>query len=185
WMRHGFCLCTALVLATVCLNVGGQQPDSDRGNVSQPSTRQSPSDRQASSAGAVEGVASVPSAESAELSGTVTDVAGDLIPRASITLESSDASSHETQVANDSAFFQFQGLKPGVTYRVTVSAKGFQNWVSSPVILAAGQFFDVPGIKLKLEDTVSSVTVYSSTEQIATQQVEIAEQQRIMGFIPN
>jgi hypothetical protein len=38
---------------------------------------------------------------------------------------------------------------------------------------------------LKLEASVSSVTVYSSTEQIATQQVELAEQQRILGFIPN
>jgi len=32
---------------------------------------------------------------------------------------------------------------------------------------------------------VSSVTVYSSTEQIAAQQVRLEEQQRVLGFIPN
>ncbi|HEY2469443.1 MAG TPA: carboxypeptidase-like regulatory domain-containing protein [Terracidiphilus sp.] len=128
---------------------------------------------------------SEPSPEPGELSGTVTDLGGDLIPGATVALDSTDPASHLTQAANDSAFFQFRGLKPGVAYRVTVSAKGFENWVSSPVVLTAGQFFDVPGIKLKLEDAVSSVTVYSSTEQIATQQVEIEEHQRIMGFIPN
>jgi hypothetical protein len=66
-----------------------------------------------------------------------------------------------------------------------VSANGFEKWASQPIVLAAGQFFDVTEIKLKLEGGVSSVTVYSSTEQIAAHQVELEEHQRILGFIPN
>lgn len=121
----------------------------------------------------------------AELNGTVTDENGDLIPGATVVLDGSDASDHHAQTANDSAFFQFGGLKPSVPYRLTVSANGFEKWVSQPIVLASGQFFDVTEIKLKIEGGVSSVTVYSSTEQIATQQVRLEEQQRVLGFIPN
>jgi len=128
---------------------------------------------------------SAPDFQPTELSGTVTDTNGDLIPDATVVLDGNGAADHQTQHANDSGFFQFSGLKSGVPYRVTVSAKGFENWTSPPIVLASGQFFGVTDIKLKLASSVSSVTVYSSTEQIATQQVRLEEQQRVLGFIPN
>ena len=121
----------------------------------------------------------------AEVNGTVLDVNGDLIPGATVVLDGAGPADHRTVAANDSAFFQFGGLTPGVPYHLTIKAHGFENWNSTTITLASGQFFDVIGIKLKPEVSVSSVTVYSSTEQIATQQVELAEQQRILGFIPN
>ncbi len=120
-----------------------------------------------------------------DLNGTVTDVNGDLVPGATVVLEGATPADHQSQVANDNGFFNFPGLKAGVPYRLTISAKGFENWVSPPITLAAGQFYGVSDVKLKLAGDVSSVTVYSSTEQIATQQVELEEQQRILGFIPN
>lgn len=126
-----------------------------------------------------------PDPQPADLNGTVTDVNGDLVPGATVVLDGPAAANHETQVANDSGFFQFGGLQPGGPYRVTVSAKGFENWTSQPITLTAGQYFNVNDIKLKLESAVSSVTVYSSTEQIAAHQVQLEEQQRVMGFIPN
>jgi hypothetical protein len=115
----------------------------------------------------------------------VTDVNGDLVPSATVVLEDASPADRQTQVANDNGFFNFPGLKPGVEYRLTISAKGFENWVSPPITLTAGQFFGVSDVKLKLAANVSSVTVYSSTEQIAAQEVRLEEQQRIMGFIPN
>ena len=120
-----------------------------------------------------------------DLNGTVTDVNGDLVPGATVVLEGASPADHQSQVANDNAFFNFPGLKAGVPYRLTISAKGFEDWVSPPITLAAGQFYGVSDVKLKLEADVSSVTVYWSTEQIATQQVELEEQQRILGIIPN
>ena len=185
-MRHGFCCWAAIAVVALCLNAAAQEParpDSEKLNPSAVFAQSAAGHEASASSG--ESVPAEPAAESAELSGTVTDAGGDLIPGATVAVDSTHPASHQTQVANDSGFFQFRGLKPGVSYRVTVSAKGFENWVSTPVVLTAGQFFDVPDIKLKLENAVSSVTVYSSTEQIATQQVEIEEQQRIMGFIPN
>ncbi len=51
--------------------------------------------------------------------------------------------------------------------------------------LGPGQFLNLTSIQIKLAGGVSSVTVYSSTVQIATQQVQIEEQQRVLGIIPN
>ena len=124
-------------------------------------------------------------APTSDLNGTVTDVNGDLVPGATVVLEGASPAERRSQEANDNGFFNFPGLKAGVPYRLTISAKGFENWVSPPITLTAGQFFGVSDIKLQLGGDVSSVTVYSSTEQIATQQVELEEHQRVLGFIPN
>jgi hypothetical protein len=124
-------------------------------------------------------------AEAGDVSGTVTDAYGDVVPGATVLLEGPNAVNRQNQTANDNGFFEFKNLASGISYRVTVSAKGFDPWVSPPVLLASGQYFDVTGIKLKLQGEVSSVTVVASPEQIATEQVTIAEQQRVFGFIPN
>jgi hypothetical protein len=123
--------------------------------------------------------------QAGNISGTVTDAQGDLVTGAAVVLEDGNPAERRSQVVDDNGFFNFAGLKPGATYHLTISGKGFENWTSDPIVLSAGQFFDVTGVKLKLSGEVSSVTVYSTTEQIATQQVEIAEQQRILGLIPN
>lgn len=123
--------------------------------------------------------------QAGDISGTVTDAQGDLVTGATVVLESKNPADRRSQVVDDNAFFNFAGIKPGVSYRLTISGKGFEDWTSQPIVVSAGQFFDVTGIKLKLASDVSSVTVYSTNEQIATQQVEIAEQQRVLGFIPN
>jgi hypothetical protein len=126
-----------------------------------------------------------PPAQSGTVSGTVTDPDGDIIPGASVQLDGASRSDRQVKTANDSAFFQFTGLKPGVTYHVTITSPGFENWASPNFTINAGQFYDMTGIVLKLSGGSSSVTVYSSTEQIATQQVIVEEQQRVLGIIPN
>jgi hypothetical protein len=51
--------------------------------------------------------------------------------------------------------------------------------------LMPGGFVYVKDIRLRLPSAVTSVTVSSSAEQIATEQVAIEEKQRIFGIIPN
>lgn len=126
-----------------------------------------------------------PSTDAGDVSGTVADAYGDVVPGATVLIEGPNGANRQSQAANDNGFFEFKNMAAGISYRVTVSAQGFDSWVSEPTTLAAGQFFDVTGIKLKLRNEVASVTVVASTEQIATEQVAIAEQQRILGFIPN
>jgi len=123
--------------------------------------------------------------QTGNISGTVLDAQGDLVTGATVVVESANSADRRSQIVDDNGFFNFAGLKPGLTYHVTISAKGFEDWTSPPIFVSAGQFFDVSGIKMKLTGDNTSVRVYSTTEQIATQQVEIAEQQRVLGIIPN
>jgi hypothetical protein len=184
WMRHKFFFVAAALAALSCFVAIAQGPangspgDPNQNSASQANAKNLlPADSSS--------LPSAPDAGPAEVNGTVTDTNGDLIPRATVALDGPNSSIHQTQVANDSGFFQFAGLKPGGPYRLTVTANGFQNWTSSPLTLKAGQFYGVTEIKLKFDAGVSSVTVYSSTEQIAAQQVRLEEQQRVLGFIPN
>jgi len=120
----------------------------------------------------------------AKIGGTVTDAYGDVVQGAPIVLEG-DGSDRQTAVSNENGVFQFDRLKPGISYHITIEANGFDSWKSPTVILNPGQFFYLQNIKLKLTVLVASVTVYSSQEQIATQQVILQEHQRVLGFFPN
>ncbi len=123
--------------------------------------------------------------QSGVLSGTVTDSYGDIVPGATVAIEDGISADRRTAEAGDNGQFKFENLAPGESYRVTVTAPGFGRWTSDNLTVAAGQYQEVTGIRLVLAKAESSVTVYSSNEQIATQQVRIEEQQRVLGFIPN
>jgi hypothetical protein len=123
--------------------------------------------------------------DAADVSGTVSDVYGDVVPGATVSLEGTQASNRQSQAANDNGFFEFKNVAASDAYRVTVRAEGFEPWISGPVGVTSGQFFSVSDIKLKLKNEVASVTVVANPEQIATEQVHLEEQQRVMGFIPN
>ena len=120
----------------------------------------------------------------AHITGTVTDTNGDLIPKAAILVQTPSQSPHSA-VANDNGFFQIDNLTAGVAYQVTVSAKGFADWKSQELVLTPGQFDRLDGIKLTLLGEAISVTVVASSAQLATEQVKVEEQQRVLGFIPN
>jgi len=120
-----------------------------------------------------------------DVSGTVTDAYGDIVPGATVSIEGSQPSHRQSQAANDNGFFEFKNVAAGDSYRVSVRADGFEQWVSELVTLAPGQYFDVTGIRLILKGEESSITVVANPEQIATEQVHLAEQQRVLGFIPN
>jgi hypothetical protein len=125
-----------------------------------------------------------PTPKPAHIAGTVTDTNGDIIPGALVTIETA-SQSPQSAVANDSGLFQIDNVLPGTPYRVTVSAKGFADWKSSVVSLSPGQFDILTGIELTILGEAISVTVVASREELATEQVKMEEQQRILGFIPN
>ena len=119
------------------------------------------------------------------ISGTVTDLNDDIITGATVVLEDLVAADRRTVVADDKGNFIFDGLKPGISYHVTISGAGFITWNSPALILQPGQYIFLTGCQLKIAAGVTSVIVYSSPEQIAVEQVKIEEQQRVFGFIPN
>lgn len=122
---------------------------------------------------------------SGTICGTVTDENGDLIPRATITLDGAAQADHRTVVANEGAFFAFDKLRLGTTYVVTIHADGFADWRSTPLSFDSGQFLFLKDVVLRAMGAPVSVTVTATQEELATEQVHIAEQQRVLGFIPN
>jgi len=126
-----------------------------------------------------------PDLQPAHISGTVTDTNGDIVPGASVVLERAGSAAREAQTANDNGFFFFEDIAPGVAYTVNVSAPGFEPWVSNAIQPASGQFVELTAVKLRLTGASTSVTVLASSEQIATEQVQIEEHQRVLGIIPN
>jgi len=67
-----------------------------------------------------------------------------------------------------------------------VKAAGFKEWTSPVIVLKPeNDVVLLNDIRLDLDDRTDSVTVYASQEQIATEQVHIEEQQRVLGIIPN
>ena len=119
------------------------------------------------------------------ISGTVLDVNGDIVPGATVVLEGPAPTDRRTVVVKDKGFFEFDNLKTGAAYHITVSAKSFISWISPAFVLTPGQYIYLTDIRLKIEGGQTTVTVYSSNEQIATEQVRIEEQQRVFGLIPN
>jgi Carboxypeptidase regulatory-like domain len=125
-----------------------------------------------------------PQPEPGRISGTVTDVNGDVIPGADVTLEG-PAPEHTRVLANDNGFFVFDNLKPGASYHVTINAEGFVTWSSPSISVSPGQYVFLTGSKLDIAGAATSVTVYASSAQIAAEQVKIEERQRVFGIIPN
>ena len=128
---------------------------------------------------------SAPEAQQGNIAGTVTDVHDGTVPGASVVLEDLSSGQKRTEISDQNGAFQFDNIKPGIAYRMTISALGFINWTSRTLTLTPGQFLYVTDSKLDVAGEVSSVTVYATTEQIAVEQVKIAEEQRVFGIFPN
>jgi len=126
-----------------------------------------------------------PEPQTGTIIGTVTDVRHDIVPGATIVLEGPASSGQRTVQASDSGFFQFTNVKAAVPYHVTVSQTGFSNWTSPEITLTPGQYLELKDVKLAIAVAVTTVAVVPNSEQIATQQVEVEEKQRILGVIPN
>lgn len=123
---------------------------------------------------------------SATICGTVTDGNGDIVPEATAILEDNGPAHQRTAIANDNGFFQFANITPGPSYRVIIHADGFVDWSSDALRLQSGQVLILNEIALVLTGGSVSVRVTASTpEELAVEQVRIAEQQRILGLIPN
>jgi len=121
----------------------------------------------------------------AMLIGTITDVNNDTVPEATVMVEGTSTNDRHTLKADESGFFQLHDLTPGVSYHLRVTATGFAQWDSSAIVLTPGQCKILTGVQLHLEQTNTTVEVRYSAEEVATEQVQIQEAQRVLGIIPN
>jgi hypothetical protein len=127
---------------------------------------------------------SAPEPQPAVISGTVTDTDGGIIPGAAVSLDGGSPIDHVDAVTNDSASFLLKALHPGISYRLTISATGFAVWTSPSIVLTPGQELEVENIQLRVGGVETSVNAVFS-EQVALEQVKVAEKQRVFGIIPN
>ena len=125
--------------------------------------------------------------QAGHITGTVTDVNGGTVPGATVVLEGPVLAHPRTVVSNDNGFFDFSALDAG-SYRITISALDFANWSSPDIILEPGQYVILTGAKLRIAQAQTTINVASSAatpEELSDEQVNILEQQRVFGFIPN
>lgn len=116
--------------------------------------------------------------------GTVVDTNGDTLSGATVALQSADHKDLRTMQSQDNGSFQFHQLPAG-TYSVAITAQGFTSWSSTDFSLAPGQYYILTGSQLRIATATTSVNVNGSSEEVATEEVKIAETQRAFGFIPN
>jgi hypothetical protein len=119
------------------------------------------------------------------ISGTVADVNGGIVPGATVVLRCQSPCNGESAITSTAGGFEFTELNLGTSYEIGVTASGFKGWNSTPIVLTPERSTVLTDVQMQLSDAADSVTVYASSEEIATEQVHIEERQRVLGFIPN
>jgi hypothetical protein len=126
---------------------------------------------------------SAPDPRSGSIIGTVTDVQDALVLGATVVLDGGSATAQQKTATNQSGFFSFSTVQPGVSHHVTIRANGFSDWNSPDIQLTPGQSVDLGSIPLTISVVATTVTAALPVE-IATEQVHLEEKQRALGFLP-
>lgn len=119
-----------------------------------------------------------------EISGTVLDTNGDVLAGARVQLSKRGSPGILRQASSGAmGQFDFAGLEPG-TYTITVSGDGMTTFVSKAIALRSGSSVILPNVILQVASAATTVTVMDK-ETASIEQVEIAEQQRVLKVFPN
>jgi len=121
----------------------------------------------------------------ASMHGVVTSTEGAVYEEARVALERNGSADPAATAETDSnGAFSFTNLPPGA-FRLTVSAQGFQTQSISGVLLA-GEDFDANTIALPMAAATNEVRVSAESRvEIAQEQLNLEEKQRVLGVFPN
>jgi hypothetical protein len=122
------------------------------------------------------------------ISGTVIDRTGAVVAGARVRLtrqsQSPNGQSPNQEVlSGDNGQFSFANIPPG-PFQLTITSAGFAAQPSSGV-LHSGETYIVPPIVLAVATALTEVRVGLSPIEVAQEQVQDEEKQRVLGFIPN
>jgi hypothetical protein len=120
----------------------------------------------------------------ATISGTVLDTNDDVVESAHVVLTERRGIGRHEMDSGANGQFEFPNLLAG-SYKVTVTGPGMGTYVSPWLSIGAGEMLIVPQVVLPIAATATNVTVLGDKDEIAEQQVQIAEQQRVFGVFPN
>jgi len=93
-----------------------------------------------------------------ELSGTVVDESGAVIPGADVNVKNESSGDTRRTVTNSGGFFAFSAL-PAATYTLTVNLQGFKTHEITGIALRGGDSRAVRSIKLEVSTLAETVTV--------------------------
>jgi hypothetical protein len=120
---------------------------------------------------------------SATLRGTVADSSGTAAAGAVITLTREDQTPSQQTSVSDDGQFAFVDLVPG-PYRLVIASPGFATQAATGT-LAPGQTCVLPQLTLSLATHVQEVRVELTPVEIAQEEIQEQEKQRLLGVIPN
>src|SRR5580700_400458 len=101
------------------------------------------------------------------ISGTVADASGAVIPNATVTLTDEATNSKRETVSNHSGIFNFAAVLPA-TYTVTISANGFRSWEERSIVMTQGNNLNVPNIKLEVGSSKQEIQVVGNEVTVPT-----------------
>src|SRR3989454_2360939 len=121
--------------------------------------------------GALRAIAQSPST-GAQLSGTILDPNGAVVPGAPVTLRAETTGFWQSTSADASGQYAFL-LVPAGQYTLTVDAPGFSKLTNSGVILTVGQLAKLP-LTLQLGTATAEVSVTSDAQLVETSRISVA-----------
>ena len=111
-------------------------------------------------------------AQSATLTGKVTDNSGGVMPGVTVTVTEIDTGRSQTSVANENGQYRFPLLPPG-TYTLLAEIAGFAPIVISPLELLVGQSANV-NVQMGVAGVEETVTVTGESPLVDVLSSEIA-----------
>jgi hypothetical protein len=117
------------------------------------------------------------------ISGTVVDASGAFVAHAQVALLLDGRDRDRQTESTDEGEFSFSNVDPG-PYHLSIAAEGFAvNIITGD--LGAGENVTLPRIALAVMTFSTQVNVTPGAADSAEAQVKVAEQQRILGLLPN
>jgi len=103
----------------------------------------------------------------AQMTGTVTDASGAVIPGAEVTLTDQATGASRTVKANGQGFYAFPSLVPD-TYSVKATASNFEPKILKGIVVHAGDSLTIPALSLAPGATNTTVTVEATSDMMPT-----------------
>jgi Carboxypeptidase regulatory-like domain len=130
-----------------------------------------------------EGAVSNPQSHSS-ISGTVLDANGGALSGARVTVSRADGAGESTVLTDGDGKFSFDELPAGI-FKVTITSAAMETFVRSDIVLGADERRNLPPIVLAIVGVTTEVHVVVTQTELAEEQVKAAEQQRVLGILPN
>ena len=118
------------------------------------------------------------------VAGTVMDANGGTLGGANVTLTPEKGGGERTTVSGNHGEFSFGGLPAG-NYTLTVTSPGMAPFVLPGMVVGLGERRAPVQISLAIAGTTTEVRVVVTRTELAQEQVKAAEQQRVLGVLPN